>query len=201
MVKNILKNSIILLLSLIASWALHYFVISEVLMRFMQSSIILSISIMIITAFILYSSAISLINKKVNKIHIDIIVTLYFLVVICLTFFKSSYSYGYINLNPLSIINDFQNYFNHTLLLTISNTLIYLPLGIYIKNKISVSNKKLIFGYLLYIFLVEIIQSITHKGIFDINDIITNTLGFSIGVLCGSSVIKYFTKHKVNSCC
>ena len=79
--------------------------------------------------------------------------------------------------------------------------LIYLPLGIYIKNKIRVSNKKLFLGYLLYVLLVEIIQSISHRGIFDINDIITNTLGFFIGVLCGSFVMKYVTKHRVNSCC
>jgi uncharacterized membrane protein YraQ (UPF0718 family) len=54
MLKNILKNSIILLLSLIASWALHYFIISNVLMRFMESSNILSISIMMFIAFIFY---------------------------------------------------------------------------------------------------------------------------------------------------
>ncbi|MBU3113690.1 VanZ family protein [Clostridium lacusfryxellense] len=193
MLKNILKNSIIILLSLIASWALHYFIISNVLMRFMESSNILSISIMMISAFIFYSLAISIINKKVSEIHIDIIAILYYLVVIGLTFFKSYYSTGYINLNPLSILNDFQDHFHHALLLTISNTLIYLPLGIYIKNKTRVSNKKLFLGFLFYILLVEIIQSISHRGIFDINDIITNTLGFFIGVLCGSFVTKYST--------
>ncbi len=148
---------------------------------------------MMIIAFIFYSLAISIINKKVSEIHINIIAILYYLVVIGLTFFKSYYSTGYINLNPLSILNDFQDHFHHALLLTISNTLIYLPLGIYIKNKTRVSNKKLFLGFLFYIFLVEIIQSISHRGIFDINDIITNTLGFFIGVLCGSFVTKYST--------
>ena len=137
---------------------------------------------MMFIAFIFYSIAISIINKKVDKIRIDIIAALYFLVVIGLTFFKSSYTNGYyINLNLFSILSDFQDHFNHALLITSSNTLTYLPLGIYIKDRIRVSNKKLLLGYLLYIFLIEIIQLITRTGtidIIDIIDIITNTIGF-----------------------
>jgi len=176
------------------SWMLFYFLISEVIVRFMVGSTILSIIIMLIITFAFYIIAITVISKKFNQIHIDITAALYFILVMGLTFFKSSYSYAAFNFNPLSIINDFRHYFNHALLISISNIIIYLPLGIYTKSKIKLSNRKFLFIYLIYIFFVESIQSITHSGVFDVNDIITNTIGFYLGVLCCDPVINYFTK-------
>lgn len=192
MVKIFFEKALIFLLSLFASWALFYFVISEVLTRLMQPSIILCIIIMFLIAFIFYISAISIISKKFNKSYIDMIAILYFLMVIGLAFFKSSYTYAAINLNPLSILDEFKAFFSHTLLLLISNTLIYFPLGVYIKYKTNKENFKILLVFLLYIFLIEFIQFISHSGIFDINDIITNTLGFFIGILCANPIKCYF---------
>lgn len=194
MVKNFFEKALIFLLSLFASWALFYFVISEVLTRLMQPSIILCILIMLFVAFVFYISVVSIISKKFNKFYIDIIAILYFLMVIGLTFFKSSYTHTAINLNPLSILDEFKAFFNHTLLLLISGTLIYFPLGVYIKYKTNEKNFKILLVFLLYISLIEFIQLISHSGIFDINDIITNTLGFFIGVLCANSIKCYFDK-------
>lgn len=188
---NILRKSIIFLLSLFASWVLLYFVISEVIIRFMQSSVTLSLIIMFVIAFVFYISAITIIDKKFNKLHIDTIAILYFLIVIGLTFFKSSYNVAYFNLNPLNMLHDFKDYFHQTLLLLVCNLFIYIPLGIYVSYKTRIRAFKLLFGFLLYIFVIELIQVISHRGIFDINDIITNTFGFYIGTLC-NNIMKNF---------
>lgn len=152
---------------------------------------------MFVVAFAFYISAVSIISKKFNQFYIDIFAILYFLLIIGLTFFKSSYTYTSINLNPLSILDEFKAFFNHTLLLLISGTLIYFPLGVYIKYKTNEKNFKILLVFLLYIFLVELIQLISHSGIFDINDIITTTLGFFIGVLCTNSIKCYFYKPSI----
>jgi glycopeptide antibiotics resistance protein len=126
---------------------------------------------------------------------------LYFGIAIGLSFFKTMSNFNGINLNPLSIINDFKNHFNHALLLAVTNTLLYVPLGIYIRFKVKISNFKLFIGFLLYILLIEVIQNVSHRGIFDINDIILNTLGFFIGVLCSNFIMKIPTKQNIESDC
>jgi len=198
-VKIIFVKFIAFLLSLIASGMLFYFVISEIIMRFMQSSNALGLIIIFVIACIFYMAAVSIITKKVNKSYINIIAILYFLGLIGITFFKSSYSNTIINMNPLSILDEFKNYFNHTLLLLITNVLIYIPFGMYIKYKTKIRGLKMFLSFLLYIFLVELIQLISHSGIFDINDIIINTLGFYIGVLCAKSIKYYSGKRNVKS--
>lgn len=197
--KIIFVKFIAFLLSLIASGMLFYFVISEIIMRFMQSSNALGLIIIFVIACIFYMAAVSIITKKVNKSYINIIAILYFLGLIGITFFKSSYSNTIINMNPLSILDEFKNYFNHTLLLLITNVLIYIPFGMYIKYKTKIRGLKMFLSFLLYIFLVELIQLISHSGIFDINDIIINTLGFYIGVLCAKSIKYYSGKRNVKS--
>jgi glycopeptide antibiotics resistance protein len=181
--QDILKKSSIFLLSLVISWFLLYFFIWDIVRRLMTSSIILNIIIMIVTVFILYFTATSIVYKRFNKFYVDVISFLYFILVIGLTFFKSSYDSVYFNLNPLSIIREFQDYFKHALILLVSNTLIYVPLGIYIAYKSKLRALELFRNFIVYIVVIEFLQTISHRGIFDINDIIANTIGFLLGVL------------------
>jgi len=160
----------------------------------MSPSLLLYIGLMIFTNYIFYVVAISLINKRFNKIHINILAVLYFAVVILLSFFKSSFNFTGMNLNPFTMINDFKNYYKLTLLLVVSNTVIYLPLGVFIRFKIKIKIPKLIGGFLLYIVFVETLQYVSHTGIFDINDIILNTLGFVIGVYSYNLI----NRHNIN---
>jgi glycopeptide antibiotics resistance protein len=153
---------------------------------------------MIVIAFVFYISAVTMIDKKFNKLHIDTIAKLYFLVVIGLTFFKSSYKVAYFSLNPLNILNDFKDYFHQTFLILICNIFIYTPLGIYVSYKTRIHGSKLIFRFLIYIFIIELIQAISHRGIFDINDIITNTFGFYIGTLFNNIIKNFMGNHKID---
>lgn len=195
--QDILKKSSIFLLSLVASWLLLYFFIWDIVMRLMPSSIILNIIIMIVTVFTLYFTALSIVYKKINKTSVDIISFLYFILVIGLTFFKSIYSTVYFNLNPLNIINEFRDYFKHTLILLVSNTLIYVPLGIYISYKSKLRTVELFRNFIVYILVIEFLQTISHRGIFDINDIITNTIGFLLGVLFYKVIRIKYGRQKV----
>jgi len=189
MIKTILTKEIIFLISGVISVLLFSNFLTDLLYRFLNPSMLVIISMMLITAFILYVIIISIMEKKVSRININIVMGLYFVVVIGLSFFRSFSNYSGMNLNPLNIINDYKDYPNLTLLLVITNLLIYLPLGIFIRIKMKVSTHKLIIGFLIYIFLIESMQYISHKGVFDINDIILNSLGFVIGICLAK--IKY----------
>ncbi|MGH4141143.1 VanZ family protein [Clostridium sp.] len=56
-------------------------------------------------------------------------------------------------------------------------------------------------GFLVYILMIETIQHVSHSEIFDINDIILNTLGFFLGVLCSNFIMKTSVKHFPNTYC
>ena len=201
MKKNILRNCIILIICLFTTYIIFFNFVSELLTRFMSLSMSLYLGMMIFATTIFYVFSISIINKKVSKIHVNILVTMYFSITIGLSFFKTMSNFNGINLNPFNIITDFKEYFNFTLLLVVTNTLLYLPLGLFARFKVKVSNFVLLIWFLLYILMIEAMQYVLHRGIFDINDIILNTIGFLIGVLCSDFIIKFFIKRKVKSYC
>lgn len=196
MVKVILKHFILISICIVVSYSLFYFVIDDYIMRFIGSTIFLNIGLRVILAFTVYFSIVSLFNRRVSKIHIDIFAILYFFVIIGLSFFKEFNSYNGINLNAMSILSDFKQYHNQTLFLLIGNIFAYFPLGIYIKYKTSIRTIKLLYFFLPYSILVEISQYIFKCGICDINDIICNTLGFLSGAVVYNLALNYSNRIK-----
>lgn len=142
---------------------------------------------------------ISVINKRISKVHINILAILYFGIAIGLSFFKTTSKLSGVNLNPFSIVIDFKNYFSHTLLLVVTNILLYLPLGAFMKFRIKSNNFSLLTRFIIYILFIEIMQYILRRGIFDINDIILNTLGFVAGVLCCNFIVNLPMSRKKKS--
>lgn len=197
--KNLLKNIIVFVICLFITYIVFYNFVSELIKRLMPPSVSLYIGMMVFVTIVLYVFAISIINKKVKEIHITILAALYFSLVILLSFFKMTSNFYGLNLNPFSIITDFKEYFTHTLVLVIANAFLYFPLGAFVKFKIKHSNYSLLIGFLLYVLVIETMQYILHRGIFDINDIILNTLGFIIGVWFSDFVIKFHMQRKSES--
>lgn len=154
--------------------------ISDILYRFMDVGTILYISLILFSAYTLFVSLNFIIYKKVNNILLDILAIMYFIVVLGLSFNKGGF--GGINLNPFTLIQDFNVYFHHTLLLLISNIIIYFPIGVYLKYRVNIKSTTLIIGFIIYIIFIEIAQYLLKCGILDINDIIANTLGFIGGI-------------------
>lgn len=136
--------------------------------------------------------------KNINKPR-EVAITLffiYFLAVVYFTFFKYGFltiSYEhrfYANLIPLKeTISMFTN--NHIGIKTalynvVGNTLLFMPLGFFIPllfdkcNKIS---KVLLYGFLSSL-TIETIQFFTAFNISDIDDVVFNSLGAVLGLLC-----------------
>jgi glycopeptide antibiotics resistance protein len=199
LLKTILKNTIVFVICLFITYIIFYNFVSELLTRFMSPSLSLYLGMMIFATTFLYMLTISVINKRVRKIHTNILGVLYFGIAIGLSFFKTISNYSGINLNPFSVIVDFKQYFNHTLLLVVTNTLLYFPLGVFMKLRVKVNNFSLFTGFVVYILIIETMQYILHRGIFDINDIILNTIGFILGVLCSDFATNLTIKRKAKS--
>uniref|UniRef100_UPI00403FACD8 VanZ family protein n=1 Tax=unclassified Geobacillus TaxID=2642459 RepID=UPI00403FACD8 len=113
----------------------------------------------------------------------NLLIYSYLVFLVSILFFKDGVYHRQYNFIPLLNLFKYQNVNNDIFIINIiSNIFMFIPLGIvallFIKNKL--------FNYLqvfLYTSLfIELIQFIFKRGIFDIDDIILNTIGGFIGV-------------------
>ncbi len=180
---KVLRHILLLIVCFISSIFLCMQIFDDMLVRFVSSGISYLIMRVFLT-IVLYSLVISIINKSISKMQIHIIAVLYIMCILCFTFFKGGYVGGStgINVNPLEIINDFKMSSNAGLLL-IGNIVSYIPIGIYIKSMFDIKNIGIYCGIILYCIIIESIQHIFKLGFFDINDIILNSFGYSIGAI------------------
>ena len=112
-----------------------------------------------------------------------------------LTLFKNDNGWtGNINLNLLEVFKVIKSSSNGLILL-VGNICMYIPIGIYIEYRFFNKKNTLKIGlFLIYIFLIELIQHIFKKGVFDIDDIILNLIGFLIGVFLVKGIKKLKNK-------
>lgn len=193
--KLILKHSAIILISLVISYMTFYFVLEEWFMRFYPETFLSGLIARLFLAVFIYAAVISIINKKVNIVHIDILAIIYFVLIVVFSLFRESHI-SLININPLTIIDDFRRNNTTTMVLLISNIFVYFPQGVYIKYRTKSKNVILVFGFLIYIVIIESMQHFLHTGVCDINDILENTLGFYLGAIFFSFMMNNF-KYKI----
>ena len=79
----------------------------------------------------------------------------------------------------------------------LGNIVAFIPFGILIPKLLNIDFKKFVFLFIIAIFLLEILQLITRLGAFDINDIISNTLGATIGYIMYKKV--FLSKLSIRS--
>lgn len=195
MIKRLLKYFIVILLSLLASQCLFYYILDDYIVRILNSSVLSNLGMRILVAFIVYFICISILDLRIKRININILTSLYFLIVLELSFFRERMIYSSVNFNPLTIIDDFTNYFNHTLIILIANLFVYLPIGVYVKYRFDIGNRKSVAIFTLYIIVLEVFQGVFNLGVCDINDVILNTLGFFIGIKIFNIFIKQRDKR------
>lgn len=68
-------------------------------------------------------------------------------------------------------------------LFSLGNLIAFVPFGILIPMIFDIKYPKFIFTFLLLILLSEVLQMVTYRGSFDIEDIIVNSIGATIGFI------------------
>ena len=69
-------------------------------------------------------------------------------------------------------------------IISLGNIVLFIPFGIFIPQLFKNKNNnylKFISSFLIFIFIIELLQMLTYLGSFDTEDIIINTIGASIG--------------------
>lgn len=192
--KKIISNVALIFICILISYMSCYKFLDNVIFSISMSSNIF-VATRIILALALFIFIKFIINKKVNSKYIDLLFCLYFILILMLTLFKNDNGWtGNINLNPLEVFKDIKSSSNGLILL-VGNICMYIPIGIYIEYRFFNKKSTLKIGlFLIYIFLIELIQHIFKKGVFDIDDIILNLIGFLIGVFLVKGIKKLKNK-------
>ena len=146
-----------------------------------ENNIIIKISFISLVAFIIYIALNILIDKEKISKYIDGFIIVYILFLIAITFFKAKLHYHSYTINPIDSFMEIKRDRLGGIINIFGNLLMYVPIGVYIKEKLNPRNNIAILCFVIYITSVEIVQSITKTGTCDTNDIIMNTLGFIIG--------------------
>lgn len=181
--KNLSKNTIKVIISIISGYLIHYYIISEVLTRFLyidlQYQAVIYLSALAIQIAFIYAIITQVVNRKIDKKMFILLLSCYFLVLVFLLFGRKAGVRGF-NFYPLSFIKDL-SYDTSPLFLSLMNVLFFVPIGYLIGKKKKIISALFI---LLLCLSIESIQYIFSLGIFDIDDIILNTVGFYIGQFC-----------------
>lgn len=133
-------------------------------------------------AFSLYSLFNILINKELIIMYANKFIIIYILFLVSITFFKARTNIMSFTFNPLDSIYSLRYGTISSVINIVGNLLMYIPIGTYFRYKSIHKTSNLIISFIIYIFLIELIQGLSKTGTFDVNDIILNTLGFIIGM-------------------
>ena len=185
---NMRKSSQILhiILTCIISFLVFYYVTSNFLDSHFQGLYVIEPLLYLLILFgqtlIFYGSSYLLLNPshRIPTFVLRLLWVIYFLVMILLLFFRV-YHDNNINLNILELFN----FETTNLSQTILNLILFIPIGYWLKH-LKISSVLLI--SLLLITSIELLQFVSHRGIFDVVDILINTIGIMIGYIIFKTV-------------
>ncbi|OJG26090.1 hypothetical protein RR47_GL000888 [Enterococcus columbae DSM 7374 = ATCC 51263] len=144
------------------------------------------IMILILT-IILFLCIRTVYTRQLSLKLIILLYVIYFLGIFFVLFLKSRGVQG-LNLNVVTYFKDMASI---DFLVPLFNLLMFVPLGLLFKL-----NYKNILLFIAFIFFCEVLQYSLKVGVFDIGDLLLNTLGFIFGLLvscskCGNYVKKW----------
>ena len=182
------KSSRILhiILTCIITFLVFYYVTSNFLDSHFQGLYVIEPLLYLLILFgqtlIFYGSSYLLLNPahRIPAFILQLLWIIYFLVMILLLFFRV-YHDNNINLNLLELFN----FETTNLSQTILNLILFIPIGYWLKH-LKISSVLLI--SLLLITSIELLQFVSHRGIFDVVDILIDTFGIMIGYIIFKTV-------------
>ncbi len=125
--------------------------------------------------------------KRIQKAGLFLLVSYTFLLIFWMFFGFGRYTYPEVryNLIPFSTVGDFLNFSQfHTktwVINLIGNIGVFVPFGILLPLVFQGPMARLYVKFISGVFVLETIQLFSRKGVFDVDDLILNSVGFVVG--------------------
>lgn len=193
--KKSFENLLFLILSCIIALIINYYLTSKIVFNLVSinNSIIKPYSIILIIFQIVCIFCIIqfVIYETIDEITLKVFYICYFLMLIPSLFGRNIFKIRIYNLNPIVLWNELKTF--EGVITAILNIILFMPIGYIFKNKK--------FGTLIAImlpveFMIESTQLIFKVGVFDVDDIILNIIGISLGYLLTQKVISESSDDK-----
>lgn len=177
--KNLITQSILILIGLVMGYLIYYYIFMELVVLFVSRGFAYYfVSMLCLIGSIVGS--ILLLNlifyRKINKTLFCIITITYFCVLFSVLFLRRYAEQIYI-FNPFISLKDI---FTSRLMLfqSLMNFILFIPIGYFVRK---LSYKKVLLFSILFSVLIEFCQVITRRGFFDTLDIIIYVLAITLG--------------------
>lgn len=173
--------------TIIISSIAYYFYLRKFFSFYISTSIDIHMILFLCVAYYIYILVTLIVDRRVSAKDGYTLKFMYIIFLITLFFSKDvNTTAGYINTFNLDVTEvSYSLNTNIGLLFIIMNVILLIPVG-WLCRKFDVVIKFL-FPILLFL-IVEYIQYVNGVGVFDINDIILNTVGFYIGTFLFSRI-------------
>ena len=183
MKKFIIRNNTYSVISIIISVIINKILILPFWNRLgYKSNLIIIITFVSLVYYVIYVLFNIKYKDKRLKNYINKLIVIYMIFILAITYFKARLPYITFVFNPFEFFFSIKEDILRGIANFIGNLLMYIPVGMYFRHRSYKSNKELVKIFLIFIIVVEFIQGITKCGVFDTNDILTNTIGFIIGL-------------------
>lgn len=179
LLKKTIAFFVVFFISFLIAQSICYFILDDIVFIFFTGLIQYILLRLFITITLFISIGYLLQWDFIHKHILKIFVITYILLLFTVTL-KPQRDH-LMNLNILSMFEDMDIDALAKPLL-IGNILMYIPLGYLINVNLNLKFITKIISGIVFIFSIELIQFIFRLGVFDINDILLNTLGLLIGV-------------------
>ncbi|MEZ0480395.1 VanZ family protein [Planococcus sp. SSTMD024] len=193
---DILRNSILIVLSLFLSQVLMYYIIDEIIVMFAVSPVPYILGRFLLAFFIFTGFKLLFKEFEVELIYIDLAFVLYLIFLLSATLYRGDGGSSDYNLMPFGFLSYFSEVNLSTFIAALLiNLMLFVPGGAYLYIK------KIKFAYSWQILLyssvvIELLQFFTKRGSFDIDDLLLNTAGGCLGFLMAKIVHSRITKEK-----
>lgn len=135
--------------------------------------------------------------KRIRKVGLFLLVCYMCLLIFWMFFGFGRYTYSEFryNLIPFSTIEDFLNFnqFNtkRWVINLIGNVGVFVPFGILLPFVFEERIGRLYVKFIIGLFVLELTQLLSRRGVFDIDDLLLNSVGFIVGYGSYRIIVKY----------
>lgn len=176
MKKQVYFNIFIGIASIVIAYVFYYFISMDLINQFYpvneQRGFVLYIC-HVIFFYILMKLIVSVPIYKVDKVLAAFV---YVCILYIALFDRITLAQRIINVNPIS------GFMDEGILQMVLNVIVFFPFYTMLKWFTHFNKKQKFMMFILFVFLVEIMQYISMRGIFDITDILLNTIGYGCGI-------------------
>lgn len=177
----------LLFLSCVIGLPIQCFIMPELLRYVYMPNLLIQVIMYIFISFVIYSLFRG--YKKWQCIDRYLLAFIYYFFMVYILFARPDMGYSFYELNPGQLINSIRYGSYDEWIIALFNVLIFIPMPI-IHHFFTTNRKIIVLSSTGIGILIEIVQALSHRGVFDVGDIIL----YIVGIWIGDRILKRFSK-------